>query len=68
MVIYIFSIPAMSFEIKGDFLMTKNTISDEYLSLLIEIIKTLECLKSWFRAGIFIQDDLFLALRKQLEE
>lgn len=36
----------------------KYTISDERLSLHIDTIEALECLKSWFVAGIFTQKDL----------
>ena len=35
-----------------------HTISDERSSLHIDTIEALECLKSWFRAGIFTQGDL----------
>lgn len=39
--------------------------SDERLSLYIDTIKALECLKYWFRAGVFIQDDLSQGLHEQ---
>ena len=62
MAIDIFSIPAMSSEAERVFSGAKLTITDERLSLHIGTIEALECLKSWFRAGIFTQDDLFKAL------
>lgn len=64
----IFSIPAMFSEAERVFSGAKHTISDERSSLHIDTIEALECLKSWFRAGIFTQVDLSLALREQPEE
>ena len=36
----------------------KHTISDSRGSLKSETIEVLECLKSWFRLGIFTKEDL----------
>ncbi len=61
----IFSIPTMSSEAERVFSGAKHKISDQRLSLHIETIEGLECLKSWFQAGIFTQEDLFQALNQQ---
>ena len=53
MAIDIFSIPAMSSKVERVFSGAKLTISDGRSSLYIDTIEALECLKSWFRAGIF---------------
>ena len=58
----IFSTPAMFSEVEKVFSGEKLTITDEQSSLYIGTIEALEYLKSWFRAGIFIQDDLSKAL------
>ncbi len=58
MAIDIFSIPAMSSEAERVFSGANLTITDEGSSLHIDIPEALECLKSWFRSGIFTQDDL----------
>ena len=58
MAIDIFSIPAMSSEAERVFSGTKHTISDERASLHIITIEALESLKSWFRAGLFTNDEL----------
>ena len=68
MAIDIFSISAMSSETERVFSGAKHTISDERSSLHIDTIKALECLKSWFRARTFTQDDLSQALHEQLGE
>lgn len=65
MAIDIFSIPAMSSEAERVFSGVKHTISDERASLHIDTIEALECLKSWFRANIFTQEDLTKALQNQ---
>ena len=39
-------------------LTAKHTISDQRASLKSETIELLECLKSWFRLGIFTEKDL----------
>ena len=48
----------MSSEPKRVFSGAKYTISDYRASLKSETIELLECLKSWFRLGIFTQQDL----------
>ena len=58
MAIDIYSVPAISSEPKRVFSGAKYTISDHRASLKSETIKLLECLKSWFRLGIFTQQDL----------
>ena len=58
MAIDIFSIPAMSSEAERALSGAKHTISDERAYLHIDTIQALECLKSWFRADIFTQEDL----------
>ena len=58
MVIDIYSIPAMSSEAERVFSEAKRTISDSRGSLKSETIELLECLKSWFRLGIFTKEDL----------
>ena len=65
MAIDVFSIPAMSSEPERVFYGAKHTISDERSSLHIDTIEALECLKSWFRAGIYTQEALSQALHKQ---
>lgn len=66
MAIDIFSIPAMSTEAERVFSGVKNNISDERASLQIDTIQALECLKSWFRADLFTQEDLSKAFQNQL--
>lgn len=61
----VFSIPVMPSEAEGVFSEAKHTISDERLSLHIDTIEALECLKSWFGAGIFTQKDLYQTLHEQ---
>lgn len=58
MAIDIYSIPAMSSEPERVFSQAKRTISDHKASLKAETIELLECMKSWFRLGIFTQEDL----------
>ncbi len=53
-----FSIPAMLSEAERVFSGTKHTISDECSSLNMTTIEVLECLKFWFRAGLFTNDEL----------
>ena len=40
------------------FLGAKSTISDSGSRLQSETIEILECLKSWFRLGVFTKEDL----------
>ena len=58
MAIDIHSIPAMSAEPERVFSGAKHTISDQRNSLKSETIELLECLKSWFRLGVFTEQDL----------
>ena len=58
MAIDIYSIPAMSSEAERVISGAKHTISDQRAGLKSETIELLECLKSWFRAGIFTEDEL----------
>lgn len=58
MAIDIFSIPAMSSEPERVFSGAKHTISGQRASLKSTTIELLECLKSWFRLGIFTEQDL----------
>ena len=67
MVIDIYSIPARSAEPKRVFSDIKHTISDQWNSLKSETIELLECLKSWFRLGVFTEQDLY-AIVGQLNE
>ena len=61
MAIDIFSIPAMSSEPERVFSGAKHTISDQRNRLKADTIERLECLKSWFRLGIFTKADLHTA-------
>jgi hAT family C-terminal dimerisation region len=60
MAIDIYSIPAMSSEPERVFSSAKHTVSDQRNSLEAETIELLECMKSWFRLGIFTEQDLHL--------
>ena len=67
MAIDIYSIPTMSAEPKRIFSGAKRTISDSRGSLKSETIKLLECLKSWFRLGIFMKEDLHVIVSNMEE-
>ena len=58
MAIDIYSIPGMSSEPERVFSAAKHTVSDQRNSLGAETIELLECLKSWFKLGIFTEQDL----------
>ena len=58
MAIDIHSIPAMAAEPERVFSGAKHTISDQRNSLKSTTIELLECLKSWFRLGVFTEQDL----------
>jgi len=58
MAINIFSIPAMSSEPERVFSGAKHTITEQRMSLKIDTIELLECLKSWFRIEVFTEEDL----------
>ena len=49
----------MSSEPERVFSGAKYTISDQRASLKSETIELLECLQSWFRLGIFTEEDLY---------
>ncbi len=67
MAIDIYSIPAMSAEPERVFSGAKLTVSDQRNGLKSETIELLECLKSWFRLGIFTKEDLHRIV-EQLED
>ena len=58
MAIDIYSIPAISAEPERVFSGAKSTISDSRSRLQGQTIEILECLKSWFRLGVFTKEDL----------
>ena len=60
----------MSSEPERVFSGAKHTLSDQRHSLKSDTIEILECLKSWFRAGIFTDEELhtILASYSQHEE
>ena len=58
MAIDIYSIPAMSAEAECLFSTTKHIVSLQRKGLKSETIELLLCLKSWFRLGIFPEEDL----------
>lgn len=58
MAIDVFSIPAMSSEPERVFSGAKHTLTEQRMRCSIETIELLECLKSWFRLGIFTEEDL----------
>lgn len=58
MAIDIHFIPPMSAEPERVFSGSKHTISDQRNSLKSKTIELLECLKSWFRLGVFTEQDL----------
>lgn len=68
MAIDIFSIPAISSEPERVFSGTKHTITAERASLNPETTEALECMKSWFSAGLFTKEDLNQALANQISE
>ena len=57
-VIDIYSIPVMSSEPERASSGARDTLSDQRSSLECETIEMVECLKSWFRLGIFTEEDL----------
>ena len=59
MVIDIYSVPLMSSEPERVFSSAKYTITDQRCSLNIDTIELMECLKLWFRIGIFVEEDLY---------
>ena len=58
MAIDIFSIPAMSSEPERVFSGAKNTLSDNRASMGMDTIQATQCLKSWFRSGLFAKDNI----------
>ncbi len=58
MAIDIFSIPAMSSEPERVFSGAKHTINEQRMSMKTDTLELLECMKSWFRLGIYTEQDL----------
>ena len=58
MAVDVFSIPAMSSEPERVFSGAKRTMSDHRMSMKIDTVELLECLKSWFKFGIYTEQDL----------
>ena len=58
MAIDIFSIPAMSAVPERIFSGVKHVVTELRNRLHIESIELLECLKSWFKNGIFVDEEL----------
>ena len=52
----------MSSEPECVFSGAKHTITDQRNNLKSETIELLECLKSWFQMGIFVEKDLHTVL------
>ena len=67
MAIDLFSILAMSSEAECVFSIIKKTVSQGRWSLRPNTLEALECLKSWFRAGYYTQEELHEILRLQEE-
>lgn len=62
MAIDVFSIPAMSSEPERVFSGAKHTLTEQRMRCSIITIELLECLKSWFRLGIFVEKDLHVII------
>ena len=58
MAIDMFSISAMSSEAERMFSAAKHTLNEQRMSCSIETIGLLECLKLWFKLGIYTEEDL----------
>ena len=58
----------MSAESERVFSSTKHTISDQRNSLKSETIELLKCLKSWFRLGVFTEEDLHAIVSNLTED
>ena len=68
MAIDIYSIPAMAAQPERVFSGIKHTVSDQRNSLKSTTIELLECLKSWFRLGVFTEQDLHAIVGNLNEE
>ncbi len=68
MAINVFSIPAISSELERVFSGAKHTLNKQRISCLVETIELLECLKSWFRLGIFTEADLHAIITTEQHE
>ena len=68
MAINIYSIPAISAEPERVFSGAKYTVLDLRDSLKGETIELLECLKFWFRLGVFTKEDLYTIIGNLDEE
>ena len=66
MAIDIFLVPAMLSEPERVFLGVKYTLTEQRMRCNIETIQLLECLKSWFRLGIFTEEDLHTIIAAEL--
>ena len=66
MAIDVFSVPAMSSEPERVFSGAKHTLTEQRMRCNIETIQLLECLKSWFRLGIFTESDLHNIIAAEL--
>ena len=64
MAIDINSVPPMSSEPERVFSSAKHTITDQRCSLNIDSIELWECLKSWFRIEMFVEEDLHGAIER----
>ena len=54
----------MSSEPERVFSSAKHTTTDQRCSLNIDGIELLECLKSWFRIGMFVEEDLHSTIER----
>ena len=68
MAIDVFSIPTMSSELERVFSGTKHTLSKQRIKCNIKTIELLERLKSWFRLGIYTENDLHQIVATEQEQ
>ena len=66
MAIDVFSVPAMSSEPERVFSGAKHTLTEQRIRCNIETIQLLEYLKSWFRLGIYTEEDLHTIIATEL--
>ena len=60
----IYSVPSIPSGPERVFSSAKHTITDQWYSLNIDSIELLECLKLCFRIGIFVEEDLYSAIKR----
>ena len=60
----IYLVPPIPSGPERDFSSAKHTITDQRYSLNIDSIELLECLKLCFRIGIFIEENLYSAIKR----